>query len=491
MAFNILDKLGDINNFVSFRGEFYNELKIFFKDHQKALLWFFNTKIGKWYGGITHKEKVTKITPNAYHIKVGKGKYKLIARTYPVYAIKVYQLLKYVPVIAIGTAMRPLLPYALALTTTNFYSGAGDGVCYQEAVETWDSARAQSSSNYVFDNTSGPVQFIQSWTSGSYHPIRRAFFPTDTSSLGASATISAAVMKIYGAGTIANTDSTSGYMVQTTQASTSALVAGDYSKTGSTDGGNFTYAGWNTSGYNSITLNATGRGWINKTGYTMLGVRDGLDFNNTGPTAGNNSIVCYFSGETGTSKDPYLEVTYVNNYTASVGSSLSISDIINRQSQFDYSRSIISAITLIDNIGIANQISRGLASALTLTDVGVNTAIILSVYLQDSLSIADSLDVVKQINRDLTSNLALTDLVTPSVQYNRASTDALTLTDSLDFTFIVQRALSDAITLADNINRVTTIIGKSIARLEEVENIKPKLYKIDRDKPILYSIRKG
>ena len=62
--------------------------------------------------------------------------------------------------------------------------------------------------------------------------------------------------------------------------------------------------------YNSITLNSTGRGWINKTGVTKLGLRNSRDVDNNEPPSINNQIAFFSADRIGTSQDPKLVVTY-------------------------------------------------------------------------------------------------------------------------------------------------------------------------------------
>jgi len=63
------------------------------------------------------------------------------------------------------------------------------------------------------------------------------------------------------------------------------LEAGDYDKTHySGDGGSLNTAGWVTSAWNEIPLNATGRGWVNKAGWTKLALRSSRDISANAPS---------------------------------------------------------------------------------------------------------------------------------------------------------------------------------------------------------------
>ena len=64
-----------------------------------------------------------------------------------------------------------------------------------------------------------------------------------------------------------------------------------------------------------FVLNETGKNWISKTGYTKLCLRDGHDIENKETVNNGNywresGITHYTSEATGTSTDPYLEITY-------------------------------------------------------------------------------------------------------------------------------------------------------------------------------------
>jgi len=65
--------------------------------------------------------------------------------------------------------------------------------------------------------------------------------------------------------------------------------------------------------YCYFTYNATGRGWINKAGSTLIGFRGGHDITNNALVRGlssENSVTFSSSEATGTNQDPYMEITY-------------------------------------------------------------------------------------------------------------------------------------------------------------------------------------
>ncbi|PVV83520.1 hypothetical protein [Dehalogenimonas alkenigignens] len=142
------------------------------------------------------------------------------------------------------------------------------------------------------------------------YTVDRSFLYFDTSSIPDDATITSATIGLYGAIDQSVTDFN---LTVTNGQSTyphDPLQSGDYNKANySGSGGTLNTSGFTTSGYNTITLDATGRNWINKTGTTKLGVFSSRDIAITTPT-GNEYVGVYATDQTGTDKDPLLTVTY-------------------------------------------------------------------------------------------------------------------------------------------------------------------------------------
>jgi hypothetical protein len=67
--------------------------------------------------------------------------------------------------------------------------------------------------------------------------------------------------------------------------------------------------------YNSIEIKSTGIGWIDKTGTSKIGIREGHDaLDNPIDTGGGeayylNYVGFYLSERTGTDEDPYFDIT--------------------------------------------------------------------------------------------------------------------------------------------------------------------------------------
>lgn len=185
-----------------------------------------------------------------------------------------------------------------------------DGYCEHSGL-VWATVRSATAAALGDDSAASNTTAFTSDLNGITFTITRSFFLFNTSSLGAGATISAAVISFNAQGTKANGDSTSLIIVDGTPASNTAIVAEDYDQTGSTEHGSIALSAWvETDGtYNDVTLDASGIAAISKTGITKFAGRLALDLNNVIPT-GNNYIGIYFADQAGTSNDPKLVITY-------------------------------------------------------------------------------------------------------------------------------------------------------------------------------------
>ncbi|MHA1290329.1 MAG: glycoside hydrolase family 78 protein [Candidatus Thorarchaeota archaeon] len=168
----------------------------------------------------------------------------------------------------------------------------GDGSYgYQtDSSSSWATAHSASSGNeysnsfiYVFSREVSDVT--------AKYIIHRGFIPFDTSSIPDDATIISASLNIYVTEKYDedNDDYATVAVVQTTQQQTTAINSdglGDYSRCGDVSNptlgsSEIDITGISVSAYLEIVLNATGRGWINKTGITKLGIREGHDIHDT------------------------------------------------------------------------------------------------------------------------------------------------------------------------------------------------------------------
>jgi hypothetical protein len=196
---------------------------------------------------------------------------------------------------------------------TNYSVGVGDGVVSGSLNGSWDTVHnaTTGTADYGFGNS--PPGFLANtqYIPVPLYNVYRGFIPIDTSGIDDGATISSAKIYFY-----ANSKNGSGAIgvVQSSQASTSSLTGDDFDNCGSvhspTEGATrVNVADITTSQYNYISLNSTGIGWIDKTGFTKLGFRESRDLDDTTPTGQTNYVTFNGSETTGPSTDPYLEVT--------------------------------------------------------------------------------------------------------------------------------------------------------------------------------------
>jgi len=150
--------------------------------------------------------------------------------------------------------------------------------------------------------------------------ICRLFMLFDTSALGASATSISGVLSLRpnGAGSKSNGDDDGDdwlNVVQSNPASNTNLTTADYDQCGSaisnpTEGATrIDFGSIVETAYNDWTLNGTGNGWINSTGVTKLGLREGHDCINSA-AASTNAVLMRAADNSGTGSDPKLVVTY-------------------------------------------------------------------------------------------------------------------------------------------------------------------------------------
>ena len=157
--------------------------------------------------------------------------------------------------------------------------------------------------------------YTRSEASPNWQTLIRSYSLFDTSSLSAGAIISSAIYSIYCTAKVddINTGVMALSLITTTPASNTAIVAADYTQTGTTKQATDILVGsFTTSAYNNYTLNATGLTNVSKTSITKFGHRLSLDISGT-PThpaaPGVRSEVDYYSADNATNK-PKLVVTY-------------------------------------------------------------------------------------------------------------------------------------------------------------------------------------
>ena len=157
------------------------------------------------------------------------------------------------------------------------------------------------------------TQIGQRKVSTKYY-IYRSYLYFDTSSLPDGATITSANLSLYGSVDTSTTDFDISVQHGMPTYPHDPLVVGDYDKTfydGNGIGGSLSTASYVITGYNNISLNATGLSWISVTGTTKLCIRSSRDISATAPTG--DEYVTVYSYEKGAGYRPTLYVTYVSS----------------------------------------------------------------------------------------------------------------------------------------------------------------------------------
>jgi len=272
--------------------------------------------------------RIVRITPHSYTVANPDGTFTADVRTHHKYAKRLrYQLdgLWRAAHAWDQYVANPLVPALnVGFDTLTAYPDPSpevtsvDGVVRRQGVDESFAALRGGSGNSSDDASAG-MEFVRlqaSATSNQYAALYRSVLLFDTSSLTAAASISSAVLSLYGtfkndpAGWAPSLD-----IYSSAPASNTAIAASDYGSFGTTSytGAPISYASWAAT-YNDFTLNASGRAAIATTGVSKFGAREATyDVANVAPTWSSGAAMTmegYFADQTGSANDPKLVVTY-------------------------------------------------------------------------------------------------------------------------------------------------------------------------------------
>ena len=189
--------------------------------------------------------------------------------------------------------------------------------------ETFATIRAGAGTTAYSNQMSGLLNLSSSATLDEFDALGRVFTLFDTSALGSGVTITSAIISFDSGGTGSSDGfgSAVAHVAGSTPASNTDLVAADFTQIQRTSFGSISFASWSGSGYNNITLNASGLSNISKTGVSKFSAQLAWDLNNsfTGTWAANiaSEVVIIFAETAGTTTDPKLAVTYTPPSAAS------------------------------------------------------------------------------------------------------------------------------------------------------------------------------
>jgi len=309
--------------------------KQWFQTHQKLLLAFANTFLGRYTLRINGKRssvgknKIIRILPNSITWKgKKKNEYVIEFRTHNKFGKRLFYAFKpfwyllhfwdfiWYPKFNLG--FDTLTKYPDADPETNTVDGYvqrswEDGV----GNESWSTKRAGAGTNAITTATVGGVDadLVGGDSSGQWWRIIRGITLFDTSLMTTEAKILSAIWSLYGsskANAIGNAPAL--HVVSSNPASNTNLVAGDYQNVGTTSFGSVSYSNFSTTGYNDISLDSNGIANISKAGISKFGCRTSNDLSDTNPYWGyrlTDGLYGYGADQTGVSQDPKLVVTYL------------------------------------------------------------------------------------------------------------------------------------------------------------------------------------
>jgi len=227
-----------------------------------------------------------------------------------------------------GRDGRGIVPGKVGNTVSTFYPDANvestsvDGYVSRQGVDqTFAAIIAGAGTNAVdSDIDEGYAILHGSTTSNQYQGNYRGIALFDTSAIPNTDAITSAVISFHGNFKFNALGDAAFHVVSSNPASNTALVAADYGTLGSTSFGSVAYASYSTTGYNDITLNASGIATISKTGVSKFGTVTSWDLNASFTGAWASGGVSGFqwipADAAGTSTDPKLVVTHAADTTS-------------------------------------------------------------------------------------------------------------------------------------------------------------------------------
>jgi len=197
-----------------------------------------------------------------------------------------------------------------------------DGYVYNWDLDTWLNKIAGDGDSLSYTSTTSLklLDDTTTTTTDQWSIVMRGFVQFDTSSLGSGSTISSAIMSFYKKSLV------DGLSMSPTIGMYGATINGtisDYQSVGSTLlSSTKGYSSWNTGAYSDLTLNSSGRTYINKIGDTDFSALETVyDAGSSTPTWVSDErtyVIVYPSEDTGTTRDPKLVVTYTTGGATNV-----------------------------------------------------------------------------------------------------------------------------------------------------------------------------
>ena len=304
-----------------------------FKFYQPSLIGLVNTDHGRDLFDISRDlPTIVEIGPWYYRWIIGKGEYQTEFHSRAVYFRKLLHRWDEIvsglehPLFAKKTVLYKGRKYAVPMggaTTTaqpdpHIESSTVDGQIGWGGLDdriNWATATGDGNTSTATDDGS-TINCTAFQRSGTWEDFIRGFFLFDTSGITTSHSVSAAVFSFTSSQTGNGADEDTFCVVSSNPASNTALAAGDYDTHGTTDFGNIESGSGtistDSSTYNDITLNSSGRSAISLDSITKFGIRWEADRANAEPSSATSGsqIIMLAADTASTSKDPKLVVTH-------------------------------------------------------------------------------------------------------------------------------------------------------------------------------------
>lgn len=328
-----IKKFGSKNN-----GYFNYFSKEWFLKNQKLLLFFCNHWLLKYWfrwilrihNDLKFTEKIDKLLPNTYRVKISENKYRSDFRTHQKFSKRIYYAFcplwwtaHFIDWLLLDRF--ELLPSFQFSTLTVYPEVSSGGITCDASLTanyntgTFSGLRAQATCNVInISGTTGIFAGIDWAGAGAgAMALYRSIYNANTSSLGAIAIISNAIVSFVRYSTAPSDLAIANYHINLSTVnptSVNNVVAADWasSRYGSAQLSTAkTEQNWGGSGYLDFILNDLTV--IAKTGVTSLSGRLVGDIINVDPGQQinyNHQYLVYLADYTGTSQDPKLVVTY-------------------------------------------------------------------------------------------------------------------------------------------------------------------------------------
>jgi hypothetical protein len=309
--------------------------KAWFEQHQKVLLFFVNTWIGKLffriYNDVPKGKKIIKLLPNCYTWKNENGSFTTDFRTHDKFGKRLYYGLK--PVWHVMHFLdwlfldKYVVRWSFGFATLTVYPVAGanspiDGFvrASEPSGVSFSTLTGHSGTISGDDTTGGENAFLSAHsTTNLYDFLSRSIYVFDTSSLPDSDyAIDTAVLSLRGfskSNSLGLSDAHAATnIVSSSPTLDDQLQGGDFDSLGSTRfSSDIGYSAFSLAGYNDYSLNAPGIANINDTGLSKFGLRFAVDIDNGTPAWANSTfttINAYYADWEGTDFDPKLVINY-------------------------------------------------------------------------------------------------------------------------------------------------------------------------------------